>query len=175
MVFGVKLPLLRGDVFNGLWLIFIGVFLYHAAVSGYRQAVVEDRLATVSVRSVMQTSVPVISSKASLADLLNRNLAHPNGQTMFVMENQEIVGMVAMQDVKKSLMNKWSLTTVADIMTPVSDLLYVSADEDVVDAFERLQHFDMRHIPVMFNNRIVGLLYRKDIHRLFQLQSELIS
>ena len=94
---------------------------------------------------------------------------------MFVMEDREVVGTVAMQNVKKSLIDNWSSATVRDIMTPISDLFYVSADEDVVDAFERLQHFDMRHVPVMFNNRVVGLLHRKDIHRLLQLQSEPIS
>jgi CBS domain-containing protein len=123
----------------------------------------------------MQTRVPVISSNASLDDLLTRNLAHPGGHTMFVMENQEIIGLVAIQDVKRTLMDTWSSATVREIMTPVSDLLYVSADEDVVEALERLQRFGMRHIPVMFNNRIVGLLHRKDVHRLLQLQSKPVS
>jgi predicted transcriptional regulator len=173
MVFEVKLPFVGGDVFNGLWLILIGAFLYNAALTGYRQAVMEDGLATVPVRSVMQTSVPVIPSSASLANLLNRNLTQPEGQTMFVVDGQDVVGIVAMRDVKKSLVDKGSSATVRDIMTPISDLFYASADEDVVEAFERLKRFDMRHIPVKFNNRIVGLLYRSDIRRLLQLPSEL--
>jgi CBS domain-containing protein len=175
IAFGGKLPFVEGGMFNGVWLIFIGIFLYNAVVTGYRQAVVEDRLTTVQVRNVMQTSVPIISSNASLGDLLNRNLMQPEGYTMFVMENREVVGLVSMSDVKKSLMDKWSSATVRNIMTPVSELLYVSADEDVVDVFERLQRLDMRHIPVKLNNRVVGLLHRKDIHRLFQLQTEPIS
>jgi CBS domain-containing protein len=72
-------------------------------------------------------------------------------------------------------MDTWSSATVREIMTPVSDLLFVSADEDVVEALERLQRFGMRHIPVMVNNRIVGLLHRKDVHRLLQLQSRPVS
>lgn len=172
MIFGFSMPLLGGGVFNGIWLICIGVFLNNAALVGYRQAVMDEKLASVPVRSVMQTRVPLISSAASLGDLLNKNLAQPDGHTMFVTDGQEVVGMVAMKDVKNSLRDKWSTATVADIMTPVSDLLYVSADEDVVNAFERLQRFDMRHIPVMFNNRIVGLLHRKDIHRLLQLSTQ---
>jgi Zn-dependent protease/predicted transcriptional regulator len=175
MTFDVKLPFLGRDIFNGLWLIFIGIFLHHAAVTGYRQAIMDDRLVTVPVRNVMQTKVPVIPSDASLSVLLEKDMAQPDGYTMFVMEGRDVVGIVAMRDVKKALIEKWSSATVGDIMTPISDLLYVSADEDAVKAFERLQRFDMRHIPVMFNNRIVGLLHRKDVHRLFQLQSELIS
>jgi Zn-dependent protease/predicted transcriptional regulator len=173
MVFEVKLPFVGSDIFNGLWLIFIGIFLHSAASSSYRQTVMEDRLATVSVRSVMQTRVPVIPSSASLAELLDKNLAQPDGHAMFVMDSQDVVGMVALRDVRKSLMKQWSTATVRDIMTPLSDLLYVSADEDVAEALEQLQRLDMRHIPVRFNNRIVGLLHRKDVHHLLHLHSRL--
>jgi Zn-dependent protease/CBS domain-containing protein len=174
-VFGINLPYIGGNLFSGLWLIFIGIFLHSAAMSGYRQAAMEDRLASVLVRSVMQTRVPVIPSNASLGDLLDRNLTQPDGYFMFVMENREVIGLVAISDVKKSPMDKWSSATVRDIMTPISALRYVSADEAIVDAFERLQRFDLRHIPVKFNNRVVGLLHLRDVHRLFQLQTELIS
>ncbi len=175
MVFGIKLPLVGGEVFNGVWLIFIGIFLHRAAVSSYQQAVVEDRLATIPVRRVMQTRVPVIPSNASLDDLLKMNLTQQDGHTMFVMENQEIIGLVAVPDAGNLLGDQWASATVRDIMTPIANLRYVGADEDVADAFERLQRFDLRHIPVKFDNRVVGLLHLRDVRRLFQLQTDPVS
>ena len=174
MVFGLNLPVLGGGVLNGLWLIFIGIFLNNAALGGYRQMVMDGQLAKVQVRSVMQTRVPMISSDASLGELLSRNLTQPDGYTLFVTEGQDVVGVVAMKDMKDLIPDRWPATTVADVMTPISELLYVSADEDVVNALEHLQRLDLRHIPVMLNDRIVGLLHRKDVHRLLQLHSELI-
>ena len=171
MLLGVSLPFFGSGFFQGVWLIFIGCFLHNAALMGYRQAVMEDRLSAIPVRSVMQTAIPLISSSASLGDLLNNNLARSDGHAMFVMEGQEVVGMVAMKDVKKSLRREWSSATVVDIMTPVSDLLYVTADDDIVDALERLQRFELRQIPVMFENRMVGLLHRRDVNRLLQWQT----
>lgn len=172
MLFGVNMPFFGSGLFNGIWLIFIGCFLNNAALVGYRQAVMEDRLATVPVRSVMQTRVPIIASETPLVDLLKGDLVRSDGHAMFVTEGREVIGMVAMKDVMKSLRGEWSSATVGDIMTPVSDLLYVTADEDVADAFEHLQRSDMRQIPVMFNNRIVGLLHRRDVNRLLQLHSQ---
>lgn len=172
MVLGLRLPVMGGGIFNGLWLILIGAFLNNAALVGYRQTVMEDRLANVQVRSVMQTRVPLIAADATLGELLSRNLAQPDGSTMFVTEGQNVVGLVAVHNLKGSLAERQPAATVADIMIPVSDLLYVSADEDVVNAFERLQRFDLRQIPVMLNNRIVGLLHLNDVHRLLQLGSE---
>ena len=171
-VFGVQFPLLGVSILNGIWLILIGAFLNNAAVTADRQMLIEEKRITVAVRSVMQTRVPIISSDTSLADALIRNLSHPEGHTMFVTDGQDVIGMVAIQDVKKSFAGNWAMMTVGDIMTPVADLLYVTADEDISEAFERLQKFDMRHIPVMFNNRIVGLLHRKDVRQLLQLYSD---
>jgi Zn-dependent protease/CBS domain-containing protein len=175
MLVGIRMPFFGSGIFNSLWLIFIGAFLSNAAQTGYRQAVMEDKLSAVSVRSVMQTSVPVIPSGASLGELLHRHLAHPDGQALFVIDGQEVVGMVAMKDVKKSLPERWPTTTVGDIMTPVSDLQCVTADEDVADALDCLQQSEMRHIPVMFDNRVVGLLHQRDVNRLLQLQSQMGS
>jgi Zn-dependent protease len=172
MVFGLNIPVAGSGVFNGLWLILIGAFLSNAALMGYRQAVMEERLSNVRVRSVMQTRVPIISSQASLGTLLNMNLTQPESPIMFVTDGKDVVGLVAMKDVKKTISNRWPTTTVADIMTPIANLLYVSADEDVVNAFEQLQQLDLRHIPVMLNDRIVGLLHRNDVHRLLNLSSE---
>lgn len=89
---------------------------------------------------------------------------------MFVMDGLEVVGMVTLKDVKNSLRGKGTPAAIADVMTPITDLLYVTADEDVAGALEQLQQLEMRHIPVVFDNRIVGLLYRRDVNRLLQLQ-----
>lgn len=175
MILGINLPVLGAGIFNGVWLILIGFFLNNIARMGYRQTLIEERLATVRVGSVMQTRVPMVSSDATLGDLLSNSPAQPDRQTMFVLEGQEIVGMIAMKDVEKSLRERGATATIAEIMTPISELLYVKADDDVADAFERLQRFDLRHIPVMLNNRIVGMLHRKDVSRLLQLNSQLGS
>jgi CBS domain-containing protein len=83
--------------------------------------------------------------------------------------------MVAIHDVSKSSKEEWDSTPVSEIMTPVSDLEYVTPDQDVAEAFDQLQRRKLRQIPVMRDHEIVGLLRRKDIIRWLQFQSELKS
>ena len=175
MMFGVNVPVFGSGLFNGIWLIFIGWFLNNAASAGYRHAVMQDLLVDVPVRRVMQTEIPVVSSEASVHELVSRQLSQPEDQAMLVEQGQDVVGVVAMNDVQKSSRDNWISTHVSDIMTPVSDLEYVTPDQDVAEAFDRLQRLDLRQIPVMLNNRIVGLLRRKDILRWLQFRSELRS
>jgi predicted transcriptional regulator len=171
-LFGANIPFLGSGLFNGIWMIFIGWFLNNAASAGYRQVMIQDILTDVPVRTVMQTQIPVVSSKVSVEEFLNREFVPTEEQAILVTEGQEVIGMLAMHDVAKSSKDEWESTPVSDIMTPVADLVYVTPEQDVADAFDRLQKLDRRHIPVIFNNRIVGLLRQKDIIRWLQFRSE---
>ena len=175
MLFGIHIPFFGSGIFNGLWLIFIGWFLNNAAAAGYRHVVVQDRLADLPVRSVMQTQLPVVSSNVSLDELVTRQLEKPEEQTILVADGQNVVGVVAMRDLTKSSKQEWNSTPVRDIMTPVSDLEYVAPDQDVAEVFDHLQRRQLRQIPVVLDNQVIGLLRRKDILRWLQFRSELES
>jgi Zn-dependent protease/predicted transcriptional regulator len=170
MIFGVRLPIFGTGLFNGVWLIFIGWFLNNAAAAGYKHVVVQEVLNDVPVRNVMQTHIPVIPSDVPVNELI----ASPSSEdrTMLVTEGSDVVGMVAMNDIENSSRQIGSSIPVSDVMTPVADLVCVTPDQDVAEAFDHLQRLDLRQMPVVLNNRIVGLLRRKDILRWLQLNSE---
>jgi CBS domain-containing protein len=104
-----------------------------------------------------------------------RQLTQPEERTMLVADGEDVVGMVVMNDVEKTSKQSGVSAQVGDIMTPVSALEYVTPDQDVAEAFDRLQRLELRQMPVVLNNRIVGLLRRKDILHWLQLRSELRS
>jgi CBS domain-containing protein len=171
MLFGARVPFLGSGLFNGLWIIFIGWFLNNSAAAGYRHVMIQNILEDVPVRKVMQTQVPMVSSNTSVDELVNNNFAQLDGQAMLVTQGEDVVGMVAMNDIRKSSKDRWGTTSVGEIMTPVSHLDFVTPDQDAAAAFDSLQRLDLRQIPVMLNNRIVGLLRLKDIMRWLQFQS----
>lgn len=175
MLFGMDVPFLGSGLFNGLWIIFIGWFLNNAASNGYRQVMIQDILEDVPVRTMMQTQMPMVSSETPVKELVNGRFSQLDGQAVLVTAGQDVVGMLAMNDIEKSATETWALVSVGDIMTPVEDLEYVTPDQDAADAFDHLQRLDLRQIPVMLNNQVVGLLRQKDILHWLQFQSELRS
>jgi Zn-dependent protease/predicted transcriptional regulator len=172
MMFGISIPFLGTGVFNGLWIIFIGWFLNNAAASGYRYVEIQEILEDIPVRRVMQTQIPMVSSETTVTDLVNHRFQQLDGQTLLVTTGEEVVGILGMGDIQKSAKTKWDSTSVGQIMTPVSQLEYVTPDQDAADAFDHLQRLDQRQIPVKLNNQIIGLLRQKDILRWLQFQSE---
>jgi len=172
MLFGAQIPLLGGGFINGLWLIFIGWFLQNAAVQSYRKVVIQDVLDDVAVKQIMNTNVPIISANTSIEDLVNDHIMQTDHRAFIVYEDDTMVGLVTIDDVRKLDSEARNRMMVREIMTPSQKLLVVAPDEEVSDAFQRLQSKDVRQLPVVKENEIVGLLRRKDIVRWLQFQSQ---
>ena len=172
MLFGVTIPVLGGGFINGIWIIFIGWFLQNAAVQSYRKVIVQDILEDVPVKRMMYTDVPVLPADLSVARLVDDYIMKSDNRAFIVFDGEKMLGLVTIEDVRKIAPESRSLTLVRDVMTPSQKMIVVAPDEEAAEAFYRLESEDVRQLPVVNGNKIVGLLRRKDIIRWLQLQSK---
>jgi len=170
MLFGVQIPLLGGGFINGIWLIFIGWFLQSAAVQSYRKVVVQDILEDVPVKQMMYTDVPVVHANLSVQTLIDNYIMQSDNRAFIVLDDDKMLGLVTIEDVRKVAANARNETLVRDVMTPSQKMIVVAPEEEASEAFARLQARDIRQLPVVNGNKIVGLLRRKDIIRWLQFQ-----
>lgn len=84
-----------------------------------------------------------------------------------------MAGLVTIDDIRDISSKSRSQIMVKDVMTPSQKMIVIAPDEEASEAFQRLQSEDIRQLPVINGNRIVGLLRRKDIIRWLQFQSQL--
>jgi predicted transcriptional regulator len=172
MLFGAQIPILGSGFINGLWLIFIGWFLQNAAVQSYRRVVIQDILENVPVKRIMNPNVPKVPADITVETFVNDYLMQSDNRAFIVFDGDEMAGLVTIEDVRKLPSESRRSTLVRDVMTPSERMVVVTPEEDVTEAFERLQMKDIRQLPVVAGNRIVGLLRRKDIVRWLQFQSQ---
>jgi len=172
MIFGASIPFLGGGVFNGLWIVFMGWFLQNAASQSYRRILVQDILEDVPVKRMMYTDIPAVPATMTSEALVNSHIVGSDNQEFIVSEQEEPVGLVTVDDIRKLSPETRQITLVREIMTPAKKLEVVAPEENVSDAFDKLQNQDIHQLLVMHGNRIVGLLRRKDIVRWLELQSQ---
>jgi len=172
MVFGAQVPFFGSGLINGLWLAFIGWFLNSAAISSYRQIVIQDVLEGVEVRRMMREQMPTVSRDASVEELVHHHIMKFDDHSFPVVDGDEFVGTVTLQDVREISREAWDGTQVAEIMTPQQDVVWVSSDEEAADAFTKLSRRDVRQLPVLDQGQLVGVLSRRDIVRWLQFQSD---
>jgi len=173
MIFGVRLPIFGTGFISGIWLAFIGWFLNTASAQSYQQVALRDILGGVPVTTMMRRDPPTIEPDCTVSDLVHTHVMGTDDQAFPVLENNLLVGIVTLDDVRRVRRNDWDTTFVREIMTPQEKIVTISPDEDASEAVDKLVQRDVRQLPVVYNNcEFIGLLRRRDIMRWLQLQSE---
>lgn len=171
MMFGVNIPILGTGFVNGIWMLFIGWFLQNAAIQSYQRVVIQDVLEDVPVKRLMNRDVPSVDADLTVQALIDNHIMQSDHKAFVALEGEKMVGLVTFDDVRKVESEARGSKLVRDVMTPSEKLLVVAPEEGVSDAFNRLQSGNIRQLPVVSDEGIVGLLRRKDIVRWLQLQS----
>ena len=172
MLLGVRLPFLGGGFLSGLWLALIGWFLNNAAIQSYRQLLIREALANVTVTRLMQTQFTRVGPQLSVSALVDEYLM-PSGQRAFPVEQDgRFVGMVSLHDLRKRPRDSWNRTTVGEIMTPVSAIIAVAPGQGAMQALALLAQHDLNQLPVVENGMLLGLVRREDILRWLSVHGE---
>jgi Zn-dependent protease len=173
MAFGVELPLLGSGFISGIWLAFIGWFLNNASVQSYQQVKIKDILGGVPVSRLMKSDPPTVEPDCTVADLVYTHVMGTDDQAFPVLQNEQLAGIVTLDDVRRIPRTDWDTVYVREIMTSGEKLVTIAPEDDAAEAMEKLIQRDVRQLPVMRGNReFLGLLRRRDIMHWLQLNSE---
>jgi CBS domain-containing protein len=172
MMFGARLPFFGSGPFAGMWLVFIGLFLNGAARASYQHVVVEGLLAGIPVSRLMRTEVPSATPATSLESLVDDYLLKTDERAFPVLEGDELAGLVCLEDVRKVPRDRWPSTTFAEVMTPADRLATVTPGQEASEALHELSRRDVRQLPVVEGQQLVGMLRRRDLVRWLQLRTE---
>jgi predicted transcriptional regulator len=172
MIFGVQIPFFGQGLANGMWMILIGWFLNNASTRGYQQLVVRDVLEDIPVRRMTKRNPPTVPADISVDKLIEDYIMQTDDHAFPVMEEGRLLGIVCLDDVRPVPINERPSKSVADIMTPRSELITIAPDDDATKALNEISQRAIRQLVVMDGDKMVGLVRRRDIVRFLQLQSE---
>ncbi len=158
--------------FSGLWLAFIGFFLFDAARASDAQAELGESLHGLRVGDVLERNFPVVGSRMNLQTLVDDYFMRSGGRSFFVAENGQIVGLITAHEVKEIKRPRWLYTTVDEAMMPLARLPAIDADATVADALEKMQREDVSLLLVIRGENLEGFVSRNHILKLLQTRGE---
>ncbi|WP_181687279.1 site-2 protease family protein [Halorhabdus salina] len=144
------------------FLIAIAFFIYIGASSEAQMTTMKAAFEGVTVRDVMTPAdrVQSVETDMSVAELME--LMFRERHTGFpVVKNDEIVGLVTLEDARAVREVEREAFTVSDVMT--TDLRTIGPDEDAMAALTRLQENNIGRLLVMEADEFAGLLTRTDL------------
>jgi Zn-dependent protease len=116
MAFGARLPFFGTGFFGGLWLSFIGWFLFRAASRSWERAVVADVLGDVSVARLMRRTGPSATPDLTVNRFVNEWLLPSDERAWPVLAGDAFLGMVCLADVRKVPRAAWDEVTLGQII-----------------------------------------------------------
>jgi Zn-dependent protease/CBS domain-containing protein len=154
---------------NGIWLLFIGAFLFSAAMASKRQAAPRMLLASVTVRQVMVQRVVPLLPDMTVQDAVDQYFVAQGFGEFPVCEEGQLLGMVTVQDVHTLPTTLWPWRRVREIMRPTSPAFCIPPDWSIMQAMDRMVQGGWDCLVVTENGEIVGLVTRSAIAHFLEL------
>jgi len=123
-----------------------------------------------TVGDLMHAPVPPLRENVPLREIADRFIANPNNFFPVVDAKQEVIGLVALQDLKEFLNDRFDLDCIIayDVMRPPP--LCLTPAQRLVEALPLLLQSEQRNIPVVNNlaeKRLIGSLSRTEALAIF--------
>ncbi len=148
---------------NGGWLIFLGAFIFSAALKSRRQAALQTSLVSMTVRQVMVHRVVTLLPDISVQDAVDQYFVTHGFGGFPVCEEGQVLGVVTVRDVQALPTALWPWRRVREIMRPASPAFCIPPDWSVMQAMERMVQSGWDRLLVMENEEIVGLITRSSV------------
>ncbi|UCG37729.1 MAG: site-2 protease family protein [bacterium] len=164
--------ILSGNPMGGFWYALIGFFLRNAAQTSFRQLTVRSLLEGITVGELMTRDPITVDPSISLETFVDDFILRHHHRAFPVTEGGRLVGLADMDAVKRVPREGWKGMTVREVMTPLTELRTVTADQPAAEAIKTIGP-GVGRVLVAAGGRLEGILSRRDLMDLITLKSDL--
>lgn len=165
------IPLLAFGSFANFWNLLIGWFLVQNADRAAQSATVQERLNSLTVADAVTADSPVVAANISVRDFADTSILGNNQWQRFLVVDDagQLVGAIALDDLRKLSPTIWSETQVKDLMQPIETSAVVRSNQSLLEAAMVLEQQQGSALPVVRENGVlIGILEKTAILQLLQ-------
>jgi Zn-dependent protease/CBS domain-containing protein len=162
MLLGLGL-LLSELILQGIWMAFIGWFLAGAARGEAQGMQLESVLAPLTARDIMHVDFATVTPGTSVQQLVDDQMVGHGHRAVMVANDERVVGIVTVSDVRHVPREEWSNTPVQRIMTSREEIVTVPATQPALDVLMMIGERRLNQVPVLEEGRMIGLITRREL------------
>lgn len=158
-------------IFFNPFLILIAIFVYLGADQESKMVLLSTLLEGINVKDIMTREVKTVRSTDTVEEVLKvmfqrRHMGYP------VYDDGKLLGIITFHDLSPVPEEKKNLP-VEQFMT--RDVLVTSPDEDVATVLEKLNLNNVGRLPVIEEDKLVGIISKTDIMKALEIKKGSIS
>ncbi|MFT4312476.1 MAG: cyclic nucleotide-binding/CBS domain-containing protein [Candidatus Woesearchaeota archaeon] len=113
------------------------------------------------------TRLPITVSPQATLEACAQLMDKHNVGSLLVVEDKKLIGILTERDFVRRVVSKNvspASTQVSSVMT--KNIVCISPDLDIFRALEHMREYDVRHVPVIHQENLLGFLTIKDVLRI---------
>ena len=171
---GIAIAVLGHNIWTGLWIILIALFLRQAADAGYKQLLMRESLRGVRLASVLTPDAVTVTQDITLSELIDGYLLRYHFTSYPVVSEGRPVGLITIRSVKSIPRESWGKTLVGQVMIPITPATSLSPEDDIPTALTRMSTTGQSRLPVIdTTGNLAGIVSRRDIMSYLRVRSDL--
>ena len=143
---------------GGLWLVFIGAFLFNAATQSLRGVEADARLAAVQVRDVMSSDLRPVDAETRVNGLSPRRDRVDPHAAFLVTRDDTVLGIVSGALLLLLSDERYASATMEEVMIRADAIVPIAPGATGQEALRRLRLEGAAVLPVVENGRLLGLV-----------------
>jgi CBS domain-containing protein len=164
----IAMVLMVGGLFSNTWLTMIGVIIFAAAQLEERAVIFQSVLDNVRLEEVMLTDFATLSPADTLVDALDKAV-HSLQDDFPVVRGSDMVGVISKQRIIEALRMEGN----GYVQAVMNKLFEVSLrEESLASAFRKLTSRNLSIIPVVEEERLVGIVTLQNLMHSMALLAE---
>ncbi len=165
ILYGIA-QVLRGGDLGGIWMVLIGWFLLSAADQSLRQVKIQNALADYTVRDIASPFYNRLAAGENLEDYFNQISGQHEYRPSLVMDDDQLLGVIAPSDLRRTPREQWNSTPVRQAMTPRDQLTTAGPRESLHEVLKKIVAANLSQIPILQDGKVQGVIRRDRILQL---------
>jgi Zn-dependent protease/predicted transcriptional regulator len=150
-------------------LIAIAIFIYVAASNEELQADLKETLKRFKVKDILSADFFTLNAETTLAKVMEL-IFHSHQEDFPVTKGDRTVGFVTRNDIMAGLHSLGGKAMVGEVMR--KDFPKVNDTDLLIQVQKVMEESSLRAIPVMKDNKVIGVVTLEDIGRVYSIESQ---
>jgi len=156
---------------GSFWTVLIGWFILSNASTSANIARVQNKLSHFTAADAVLDNSPIITEALTLREFANNYVIGQKSWRRFLITNEmgELIGAIAVDDLKKIPTSDWNTVQVKDIISPIANLPMVQGERSLLEVVQILEQQRLQEIIVVDKQqKLLGLIEKPAIINLLQ-------
>ena len=161
--------------FGSFWTLLVGLFLLQNAGRSAQSATIQEKLTGLKAEDAVIPNSPIVSAELSLREFANNYVIGKEEWRKFLVTDEagQLLGAIAVDDLKTIPTSNWTTTPVKELMQPVDTSTIVKSNQSLLEVIILLEQGKVTQIPVVQDNGVlVGLLEKGSILSLLEKRAQ---